>query len=142
MSTRLEGFVKPGLGHTSARRFDQCKAIFEKRGITFPPFFKGTVNIQLPAPFIPKDTDCVRLHVPASEMVGQKESWDLILVSRINGAATVGYIYKTSTDYHGPSVVELITYDLGVIAKQGATITLELSHSLGLISLPNGKNEL
>jgi len=130
MSTTLKGKVIQGLKHTSQHRFNECRIIFAKRGILFPPFFLGTVNIKLPENFVPPDTDCVRLHVPRSEMVGQKESWDLIPVSHINGMKSQAYIYKTSTDYHGPDIVELIAHDLGESAKDGSIITIELPHSI------------
>ena len=129
MSTILKGHVISGLKHASKRRFLECNAIFEKRGIFFPPFIMGTVNIKLEEPFDPPTTDCVRLHVPRSEMVGQPESWDLILVSHINGIACVAYVYRTSTNYHGSGVAELIAHDLADSAKEGKSMTLELPHS-------------
>lgn len=130
MSPILKGHIISGLKHASKKRFLECKAIFEKRGIFFPPFVMGTVNIELEEPFEPPTTDCVRLHVPRSEMVGQAESWDLIPVSHINGIACEAYVYRTSTNYHGSGVAELIAHDLDDSAKEGKSIALKLPHSI------------
>jgi len=98
------------------KRFEKCKEVLKKYNITFPPFHKGTLNIELENEFLTPNWSNV-IYVSESELyeVDQnfiKESWNFIPVVEINNKEIKGYIYRTSTNYHGNAVVELITSDL------------------------------
>jgi hypothetical protein len=136
MTQKLTGRVKKGL-NVSHYRLEKCKEVLKKHGIEFPPYSFGTVNVELedyfPTPnwenvmtIIPRELDMVDPMV----ITGQKfrEAWELIPIIKINGKDIKGYVLRTTTNYYGDGIAQVLTKDLnGVIdIFEGAKIELLL----------------
>lgn len=115
MEKKLVGSViREGVG-LARKRLEDCKIVLAKYGISFPPFFPGTLNIRLEGEFLTPDWPNI-IYIPQQEIdkvaAGFGEWWKLIPVTKINGKNIQGFIYRTRQNYHGNGVIELITKDL------------------------------
>lgn len=120
MEVTLKGKIKKGVNVASGR-IANCKSVLEKYGLRFPPLFLGTINIQLEDSF-PTPNWANVVHVACAELDAvnpiringraYRECWELIPVIRINDLAIPGYIYRTTTNYHGDKTIELIAENL------------------------------
>ena len=124
---RLIGIVENGLGHATGR-LDRCGAVLKEHGISFPPFKLGTLNIRLNEPYFTPANKAFLISQDELDNVdrGYNEHWYLIPVLKINHNESLSYIYRTSTNYHGNYVVELIAHDLEDKGKVGQRIILDV----------------
>jgi len=128
----FDGVIQPGANYAT-RRLNQCSRLLEGYGICFPPLRKGTINIKLEHIFrISKGATIETIFIPREEILQadpnhtQAEDWWFVSLKRINRKKRIGWIYKTSTNYWGNSVIELLAEDLGDEAKMGNCINIEL----------------
>ena len=127
----LTGKVEKGLGYASGR-IERCKSLLKEYGMEFPPFRLGTINIKLdslfktPAGHIYRTIFIPREEIDLVDQNVHNEDWWLVHVNKINGKDRAAWIYKTSTNYHGNSVIEILAHDIGPEATIGESISLEI----------------
>ncbi len=113
-------------------RLKACSSLLVKYGISFPPFYAGTINIKLLKLFPTPDYEKV-IFISQSEIdsvaPGYAEWWKFIPIKKINDVKIPGYIFRNRQHVHGDDGVELITEDLrnhGFNLSPGQPITLLL----------------
>ncbi|HWZ23470.1 MAG TPA: hypothetical protein VNW06_12495 [Cytophagaceae bacterium] len=135
MTVKLNGKKSSKSAGCASSVLEGCKSILEKYGITFPQKFRcGTVNIELTEDFITPDWNNI-IHIHGCEIHKVyprgtfRECWDLIPIVSVNNKVINGYIYRTTTNYHGNSVVELLAEDLtkkGISTENSASFEIVL----------------
>ena len=132
----LTGTVVTGRGE-SAGRLERCVSALNKRGLKFPPLYFGTLNVRMLTPFPTPDWPNIISITPREidsvdpvNVAGQKyrECWELIPVISVNEQPVRAYIYRTTTNYHGDCVLELIAPDLRdlLAVQEGALVRIEV----------------
>lgn len=117
MEQILVGKIKSERCRLAGRRLLACRAVLEKHNIDFPPFFPGTINIQLEKPFPnPEWSNIIYISQNEIDSVapGYNEWWKFIPVKGINGLNIKGYIFRNRQHVHGDNGAELVTEDLRV----------------------------
>ena len=134
MEIILKGKISSGV-KVASRRLKACQSALNKYGLTFPPLFLGTINIKLEINFPTPNWSNV-IHIPARELDEAdpikingrsfRECWELIPVVKINDNSISGYIYRTTTNYHGDGFIELIAENLSgkINLAEGTEITV------------------
>jgi len=102
-------------------RMRNCEPALNKHGIKFPPYFFGTINVILDKPvptsklmkhhgsFIIPDEDIVEC-----DRRFKAESWNIIPIKKINGEDSRAFILRTSCNFHGDSVIEVVSRELDI----------------------------
>jgi CTP-dependent riboflavin kinase len=133
----LKGKVKKGL-NASHHRLEHCSDVLNRYGILLPPYFPGTLNVEL-EDYFPTPNWANIICIPPSELDvadpvvvnGQKfrEAWELVPVIKINGKDIKGYILRTTTNYHGDGTAQLLTEDLNNVIDifEGARIEITVT---------------
>ena len=140
MEIVLKGKIKKGV-NIASKRINNCKPVLEKYGLIFPPLFLGTINIQLkdsfPTPNWPNVVHVACAELDAADPIriegrAYRECWELIPVIRINDLVVPGYIYRTTTNYHGDKTIELITENLAtkINLAEGNNITVVVTDGM------------
>lgn len=115
MENILVGKIKSEGCRLAGKRLLDCQGVLKKYNIEFPPFFPGTINIQLDKPFPnPAWSNIIYISQEEIDTVarGYSEWWKFIPVKRINGLDIKGYIFRNRQHVHGDSGAELVTVDL------------------------------
>jgi len=111
----LVGKIKRERCGLAGKRLLVCRVVLKKHNINFPPFFPGTINIQLDKPFPnPEWSNIIYITQEEIDSVapGYAEWWKFIPVQRINGFDIRGYIFRNRQHVHGDNGAELVTEDL------------------------------
>lgn len=128
---QIIGRIKREGCHVAGKRLRDAEAILKTKGILFPPFFFGTVNLRLESNFPTPDLNQL-IYISQQEIdsvaPGYVEWWKLIPVKKINGLDIPGYIYRTRQNVHGDGSAELISHNLTgrVDLSIGARFILEI----------------
>ena len=115
MERILVGKIKREGCGLAGKRLLACRTVLEKYDINFPPFFAGTINIQLDKLFPnPEWSNIIYVSQKEIDSVarGYNEWWKFIPVKRINGLDIRGYIFRNTQHVHGDDGAELVTEDL------------------------------
>lgn len=115
MEHTLVGRIKGEGCRLAGKRLLDCQAVLKKYNINFPPFFPGTLNIQLDEPFPnPEWSNIIYISQEEIDTVapGYGEWWKFIPVKRINGLDIRGYIFRNKQHVHRDDGAELVTEDL------------------------------
>jgi len=136
----LTGTVVKGRGE-SGRRLRQCASVLAAHGLEFPPLYFGTLNVRMLTPFATPDWPDILWITPREldsvapiNVAGQKyrECWEFVPVTAINEQPISAFIYRTTTNYHGDSVIELVAPDLARLfsVREGTLIKIELNDGM------------
>ena len=130
MEKILTGVLKgKGVG-AAAVRLKDCEKVLNKYGFSFPPLYFGTLNISLNRPFPTPKREGIFISQKEIDQVapGYAEWWRLIPIISVDDKKTTGFILRTTQNYHGNNVAELVTEDLSswdnIRLNQGESIKI------------------
>jgi hypothetical protein len=123
---KLSGTIING-NNAAAGRFKTTREVLRKYGLSFPPLYFDTINIQIIEYFKTPYYDIINPHHELDEISRKNnEYWQFIPIVRINDKNIIGYILRTSINIHVEKVIELVTENNYEQAKLGNLIEIEI----------------